>query len=168
MDTNREDKELFERYADMVYRISISYGHPPHLSEDIVQDVFLRYLRKRPHFESREHEKAWFIRVTVNCCKSLFSSAWMRRVGPLEEAEQVAIRPQYTEESELYELLSRLPSKYRIILYLRYYEEYSVKDIAALLHITPNLVSARLTRARKQMKQEILRETSFLSGKEQM
>ncbi|MCM1181774.1 MAG: sigma-70 family RNA polymerase sigma factor [Roseburia sp.] len=168
MDPNREAKELFERYADMVYRISISYGHPPHLSEDIVQDVFLRYLRKKPHFENSGHEKAWFIRVAVNCCKSLSTSAWMKRVEPLEEADQIAMPPHYTEEHELYELLSRLPSKYRVLLYLRYYEDYPVKDIAALLHITPNLVSARLLRAKKQLKQELLKESTLLPRKEQI
>ena len=57
-----------------------------------------------------------------------------------------------------YETLAKLPAKYRIVLYLRYYEEYQVKEIAAILHILPNTVSARLTRAKKMMKQEILKE----------
>ena len=71
-------KELFERYSDMIYRIAISYGNSVSFAEDAVQEVFLRYLKKMPQFENCEHEKAWFIRVTVNYCKSILSSAWLK------------------------------------------------------------------------------------------
>lgn len=154
MNTEQDTKELFERYSDMIYRIAISYGNSVHSAEDIVQEVFLRYLKKQPLFESGEHEKAWFIRVTVNCCKSLFSSAWNRRTCPLEEADQCTI-PFEPDEYDLYEVLSGLPPKYRIILYLRYYEEYQVQEIAGFLGITPNLASARLSRAKKLMKKQL-------------
>ena len=64
-----------------------------------------------------------------------------------------------------YETLAKLPAKYRIVLYLRYYEEYQVKEIAELLHITPNLVSARLRRAKRMMEKEILKERKCFDGK---
>ena len=158
MSTNYDVKELFDRYSDMIYRIAMSYGNSVPFAEDAVQEVFLRYLRKRPQFENREHEKAWFIRVTVNYCKSTVSSAWLKRVCSLENAEQIAVPFQQREESELYETLSCLAPKYRIVLYLRYYEEYQVQEIAEILGITPNLVSARLVRAKKLMKQKLLKE----------
>lgn len=157
MNTDRDVKEMFEHYSDMIYRIAISYGNSVPFAEDAVQEVFLRYLKKRPCFENREHEKAWFIRVTVNYCKSAVSSIWRKRICPLEEAEQIAVPFQYQEEHELYETLSDLPPKYRIVLYLRYYEEYQVKEIAGFLGITPNLVSARLLRAKKLMKQKLMK-----------
>lgn len=156
MNNDGNAEELFERYSDMIYRIALSYGNQVSLAEDIVQEVFLRFLKKKPHFESSEHEKAWFIRVAVNCCKSMVSSAWMKRIRPLEDAGQVVVTFQHKEEEEFYELLARLPANYRTVLYLRYYEEYPVKEIARLLHITPNLVSARLSRAKKLMKREII------------
>ncbi|MDE6663242.1 MAG: sigma-70 family RNA polymerase sigma factor [Lachnospiraceae bacterium] len=158
MNTDCHAKELFERYSDMIYRIAISYGNSIPFAEDTVQEVFLRYLKKTPRFESCEHEKAWFIRVTVNYCKSTLSSAWLKRICPLESVEQISVPFQQEEENELYEMLSGLSSKYRIVLYLRYYEEYQVKEIAELLGITPNLVSARLARAKKLMKQKLLKE----------
>lgn len=158
MNTGCDVKELFERYSDMIYRIAMSYGNSVPFAEDAVQEVFLRYLKKTPRFENREHEKAWFIRVTVNYCKSAVSSAWLKRSCSLENVEQVAAAFQQRETSELYETLSCLSPKYRIVLYLRYYEEYQVKEIAELLGITPNLVSARLLRAKKLMKQELLKE----------
>lgn len=157
MDADERAKELFERYADRVYRIAVSYGGTGHWAEDVVQEVFVRYLRKHPCFESDEHEKAWFIRVAVNCSKSMLSSAWMKRNRPLEECEEREAPPVLGEqESGLYEILSLLPPKYRIVLYLRYYEEYQIKEIGGLLHITPNLVSARLKRAKAMMKKKLL------------
>ena len=151
-------KGLFERYSDMIYRIALSYGSSVTFAEDAVQEVFLRYLKKMPKFENCEHEKAWFIRVTVNYCKGMLSSAWLKRICSLEDAGQIAVPFGQREESELYEVLSCLPPKYRIVLYLRYYEEYQVKKIAEILGITPNLVSARLRRAKKLMKQKLLQE----------
>lgn len=162
MDTDSAVKELFERYSDMIYRISISYGKNDYIAEEVVQEVFLRYLKKRPHFENDEHEKAWFIRVAINCCKSMLSCAWAKRMRPLEEAVEAVDFFQKKEENDLFEMLSELPAKYRIVLYLRYYEEYQVKEIAKLLGITPNLVSARLVRAKKLMKQELLKDMEGL------
>lgn len=66
--------------------------------------------------------------------------------------------PQHEDYNNLYEIMAELPPKYRTVLYLRYYEDYQVKEIAKILHITPNLVSARLSRAKKIMKQEIIEE----------
>lgn len=160
MNTETSVEELFKRYSDMVYRIAISYGNNASMAEDVVQEVFVRFLKKAPHltFENEQHEKAWFIRVAVNCCKSMLTCAWMKRIRPLEEAEPVPAPFCREEEGELYQILASLPAKYRIVLYLRYYEEYSVKEIAELLHVTANTVSLRLLRAKKRMKQEILQK----------
>lgn len=158
METNYDIGMLFEQYSDMVYRIAISYGNNTQMAQDAVQEVFLRVLQKKPRFESPAHEKAWLIRVTVNYCKSMLSSAWIKRTCPLDDAERVFPVFYHEEENELYEALIKLPAKYRIVLYLRYYEEYPVKEIASILHIMPNAVSARLLRAKKMLKQEIIKE----------
>lgn len=148
--------EMFERYSDMIYRVAISYCNNVSMAEDIVQDVFLRFMKARQQFENQEHEKAWFIRVTINCCKSQLTSSWMKRMRPLDEAKTITFERE--EESELYDIILAMPMKYRIVLYLYYYEEYSVNDIAKLLHALPNTVSARLSRARKMLKGIILIE----------
>lgn len=158
MYTEHNIEELFEKYSDMVYRIAISYGNQVQFAEDVVQEVFLRFLNKMPQFENSQHEKAWFIRVTINCCKNMVSSAWMKRTQPLKETGQAVFMPQHEDYNNICEIMAKLPPKYRTVLYLRYYEEYQVKEIAKILRITPNLVSARLSRARKIMKQEIIEE----------
>ena len=71
MYTEHNIEELFEKYSDMVYRIAISYGNQVQFAEDVVQEVFLRFLNKMPQFENSQHEKAWFIRVTINFNKKL-------------------------------------------------------------------------------------------------
>ena len=88
----------------------------------------------------------------------------MKRIRPLEDAKQIAVTFQHEEEKELYDLMAKLPAIYRTVIYLRYYEEYPVKEIAKLLHITPNLVSARLARAKKIMKKEIMKERECLGN----
>lgn len=164
MDADERAEELFERYADMVYRIAASYGGIGQWAEDVVQEVFVRYLRKRPAFESCGHEKAWFIRVAVNCSKSALSSVWVRRTYPLEEREEPDCGMFLNDwESGIYEAMLKLPPKYRIVLYLRYYEEYQIKEIAELLRITPNLASARLKRAKAKMKALLSGESEGMS-----
>lgn len=156
MDTVCDAEELFRQYADTVYRIGLSYTNNSQTAQDIVQEVFLRYLKTQPQFSSAEHEKAWLIRVAVNCCKSIHSSAWSQKTCPLDDnSGEWGTTATAGEECGLYEALMELPPKYRMILYLRYYEEYQIKEIAAMLHLTPNLVSVRLKRAKKMMKQKI-------------
>lgn len=158
MDTSYSAEELFRQYADTIYRVAISYTNNSPSAQDIVQEVFLRYLKAQPPFESAEHAKAWLIRVAVNCCKSMHSSAWFRKTCPLEDNTGESGEWSASlagEERELYKTLLELPPKYRVILYLRYYEEYQIKEIAEMLHLSPNLVSVRLKRAKNIMRQKI-------------
>ena len=159
-------EEIFQKYGEMLYKICIVMLKKTYDAEDTVQDVLIKYMIKKPLFETYEHEKAWFIRVAVNCCKSTLSSAWFRRVCPLEEsgcpaAEAPAARFDSEEACMLYEALCSLPAKYRIVLYLRYYEEYQVKEIAGVLGVTPNLVSARLLRAKKLLRQAFFKQNQY-------
>lgn len=148
-------EEMFEKYADMVYRIAANYCSNRWNAEDIVQDVFVRYMKRQPDFESEEHEKAWFVRVSVNCSKSLLSGFWGKRVVPVGEYHDSDIPAACfadEENGEVFAAVLKLPPRYRIVLYLHYYEGYSVNEIAKLLGTTPNNISARLSRARKMLK----------------
>ena len=118
MYTEHNIEELFEKYSDMVYRIAISYGNQVQFAEDVVQEVFLRFLNKMPQFENSQHEKAWFIRVTINFCKSMVSSAWMKRTQPLKETGQAVFMPQHEDYNNICEIMAKLPPKYRTVLYL--------------------------------------------------
>ena len=144
-----EAKRLVELYADMIVRISYSYLKRTCDAEDICQTVFLKCLTERRVFDSQEHEKAWMIRAAINACKDTLKSAFFRRTVPLDEARELSAPP---PESDLLEAVKSLPKKYAVSLYLYYYEEYSAKEIAALLGTRENTVSAWLSRGRRKLK----------------
>lgn len=140
---------VIQAYADIVYRLAYTQVRSKTDADDIFQEVFLRYLRKAPIFESEAHRKAWLIRVTINCSKRFWTSAWNRKTVPLEDQFSF---PQ-PEIMQLDEALSHLPSKYRTVIHLYYYEGYSTDEIAGILHTKPSTIRSQLTRARNKLKQ---------------
>lgn len=140
-----------EHYTDMVLRLAAHYA--PNLSdaEDVVQDVFEKLVRFEKGFESEEHLKAWLIRVTINHCKSRLRAPWHTRRLPLEELPDTPVFDDPAQR-ELYDAVLALPQAYRIVLYLFYYEDMPTKEIAAVLHISQNAVTTRLTRAREALR----------------
>lgn len=144
---------LVRKYEKSVYRLAYSYMKNRHDTDDIYQEVFLRYFRKKPEFESEEHEKAWFIRTTVNCCKSYFRSGWFQRTTSLDERTK-GQEDSYEigEHNELLEAVMALPTKYRMAVHLFYYEGYSVQEIAELTGEKVTTVTTRLNRAREKLR----------------
>jgi RNA polymerase sigma-70 factor (ECF subfamily) len=138
--------EVINKYKDIVYRLALAQTKNKHDAEDVFQDVFLRYITKSPAFENEEHRKAWLIRVTINRCRSLWA-AWFRKAEPLDEAIPNEVSPEET----ISEYLALLPSKYRSIIHLYYYEEMNVKEIAEILNAKEPTVRTWLTRARSML-----------------
>lgn len=145
--------DAVSQYGPMVYRLAYALVRSRHDADDIFQEVFLRYHRAAPAFETEEHQKAWLLKVTANCAKSLRAAPWRRRTVPLEDVYA------YTDpaESAVDTALSHLPSKYRAVVHLFYYEGYQTEEIARILGRTPSTVRAQLTRARQKLK-ELLKE----------
>lgn len=152
----RQTEAIVNEYSEMVYRLAYSQMHSKVDADDVYQEVFLRYIKKRPIFENKTHEKAWFIRVTINCCKKMWSSSWFKRIVPL--TEDISFMPK--EYQDLYRQLERLPRKYRMVIHLYYYEELSSEEIAQLLTLKPSTVRTQLTRGRKKLR-EILEGESL-------
>ena len=139
---------------DAVYRAAWNSCKNPHDAEDVVQTVFLKLLECDVDFQDDEHVRRWLIRVTVNEAHSLWRSFWKRNVCSMEEltAEPVFSEP---ENSELFYAVQKLPVRYREVVHLYYYEEYSIKEIAAILGISETAIQTRLMRARGKLKQEL-------------
>ena len=95
------------------------------------------------------------VRVAINQCKNWKKSAWFRRRAPLEEGLHLSVEAPEPEDGSLLEQVNRLPPKYRQVLYLRYYEDYEVHEIAALLGQRPALVSTHLARAKAKLRQQL-------------
>lgn len=137
---------LFHRYRDDVYRLAVNYTRSLSEAEDICQSVFLK-LMEQPELTPGK-EKAWLMQVTANECRDLLRSGWWKRTVPLENAFSV---PQNEPDETIY-LLHKLQPKYRVVLYLHYYEQYTTAEISQLLKIPAGTVSTRLKRARDQLK----------------
>lgn len=151
MRSEEEAARAIERYGDMVRRLCLVHLKNPADTEDIFQNVFLKYVLSPVVFESPEHEKAWLIRVTINACKDLVKSFFRSRTVPLEELlDQPA--PLSEEHREVLEAVLALPRKYRDAVYLHYYEGYPAAEIGKLLGKNTNTVYTLLTRAREQLR----------------
>ena len=144
-------QEAYEEYKNLVYRLALARTGDIRDAEDILQEVFYKYIKRKPDFESREHGRAWFIKVTINCTKSFFNSSYRKKSVPLDEELK-------SEEKELDTTLSvvlSLPQRYRTVIHLYYYEDYSVKEIAIALQCSENTVKTRLARGREKLKKAL-------------
>ena len=149
MQTNVE--EMIKKYSDMVYRIAITRCQNIENAEDVFQDVFIKFSEKKPIFQNEEHEKAWFIRVTINASKNMSRSAWNRKVVTLDENIDFETK----EEKEVFSVVSELPTNYKTVIYLLYYEGYKVKEIAEIMQKREGTIKTWLFRARELLKQKL-------------
>ena len=147
---------LFERYGNDVYRFAYSYTRHAADAEDVCQSVFCRLADGRTELEPGR-EKAWLLKCTANACKNRFRFLRRWDSAPLEEAEGI---PDETSRAVLETVLS-LPMKYRAPVHLYYYEGYSQKEIADILHISLTAVQTRMQRARTMLKEVLSDEITL-------
>lgn len=140
---------MFEQYRDDVYRLALSYTKSVQEAEDVCQTVFLKLMEQKRIEPGKE--RAWLMQVTANRCKNLLRSGWWKRTVPMEEALP-APDPPYTDT---WEIVMALPPKYRVLVYLRYYEELTTREMAELLHISQSAVTTRLSRARQILREQL-------------
>ncbi len=154
MRSEQEVNRAIEKHADTVRRLCMIYLKNHADTEDIFQTVYLKYVLSSVVFESEEHEKAWFIRVTVNACKDLLRNFFRRHVVSIEEAaEQAGSLP--PDNREVLEAVLSLPPRYREVVYLHYYEEYTAPEISRILGKNVNTVYTLLARARQLLKEKL-------------
>ncbi|MDD4798744.1 MAG: sigma-70 family RNA polymerase sigma factor [Clostridia bacterium] len=151
--------DIMQKYSGMVYRLAYARTKNKADTEDLFQEVFLRCLKSNPQFNSDEHCKAWLIRVTVNCGKNLLTSMWRKKVVLTEKALEGFVGNDkdtlWDGKSEAFYAVMKLPEKYRIVIHLHYYEDYSVAEIGKILNRKESTVKTQLHRARELLKQEL-------------
>lgn len=154
MRSEQEVNRAIEQYADTVRRLCMIHLKNYHDTEEIFQTVFLKYFLSSVVFENSEHEKAWFIRVTINACKDLLKSFFHSRTVPLDEllnqTEELT-----SDHGEVIEAVLALPVKYREVVYLYYYEEYTAVEISYILGKKLNTVYTLLTRSKRLLKERL-------------
>lgn len=151
--------DCYQRQKDMIYKLAWAYCRDKYQADDVFQEVFFRYLKYHPKFKTSEHEKAWFIRTTINVCKNLLKNKWNRDMVQLQEWDEEQAFRKGTGDAfeELKEAVLDLPEKYRVPIHLYYYEEYSVREIAQFLHRSESTVQTQLQRGREKIRQVLER-----------
>ncbi|MDE7184190.1 MAG: sigma-70 family RNA polymerase sigma factor [Lachnospiraceae bacterium] len=149
-------QELATSYQSSLFAAAFNICKNAQDAEDAVQDTFVQYYTSKKEFESEQHIRAWLLRVAVNKAKNITRTFWRRNKLSIEDYIETLVFE--TPEAEtLFETVMRLPEKYRIVLHLYYYEEYTVREIAEILKLSESNVKIRLSRGRAMLK-EILKE----------
>lgn len=149
-----EYDRIVRNYMDVIYRVAVNGCKNPEDAQDVVQNTFMKLLESELEFGDEEHIRKWLIRVAVNECKSLWRTFWRRNVSSLEEMET---EPVFSaeEKSDLYYAVQKLPARYRVVVHLYYYEDYSVREIADILKVKETTIQTRLMRARSKLKEQL-------------
>ena len=150
--SNEQFNEKYYLYKDMIYSIAYTYMKNVTDSDDIVQEVFLKYLNANEHFKTLDNEKYWLVRVTINTCKSALTKAWKQKVE-LDDSK-IDVTQAKDENLFLFDIVYSLPHKYKEVIVLKYYEDLSIKDISKSLKISESAVKKRLERARNIIKEK--------------
>ena len=140
-----------------VYRVAYHALKNRADAEDVMQTTLLRLLEHRQPFESEEHMKQWLLRVAVNESRKLLRSFWRRHAVPLDEWRDAPVF-QDPAQSELFQAVMALDAKYRLTIYLYYYEVCSVSQTAAPLRAKPSPVQTWLQRARARLRRTLFEE----------
>ena len=157
------DKETFIKkllfYKDTVYRVAYSYVKNSSDAEDISQEVFLTLYSSSPEFADENSEKAWLIRIAINKSKNLVKSNWFSKRSDDEILENHY--EMESEESEIVEQVMSLPDKYRTIIHLYYFEEYSIAEISEITSVKISTIQTRLQRGRRILEKKLKEEKGY-------
>ena len=149
----------FNKFCDTVLRAAFAMTGSYSEAEDITQEVFLTLHARPQKFETEEHMKAWLLRSAINRCKNYRKSARIIKNSVLDETLENTLNCEFTSrDNEIREMIARLPEKYSSVIFLYYFEEYTIKEIALLLEKNENTVSSLLQRGRKKLKTELEKE----------
>ena len=143
---------VYERNIGRVYRVCyLRLGHRED-AEDAAQNVFARWLRSGKDFETEEHEKAYFLRAACNESLNMKKSLWNRNRVDFDDLPVSLTAVEDAEPAEAGEILRGLPTRYRDVLYLYYYEELSAAEVAETLGRNESTVRTQLQKGRERLR----------------
>lgn len=152
---------LVEKYSSTILRVAYTYLKNKADAEDTVQDVFIKIMDKSPVFENEAAQKAWIIKTTVNMCKNKLNLFWNRNKTSLDEITEIGKEDTYNTDSEVLKAVLALPEKYRIVIYMCYYEGYTAVQTAKILGKSDSTVRTLLMRAKEKLKITLKEEYDF-------
>ena len=153
--------DFLDKYSDMVLRIAYTYLKNRADAEDIVQDVFLRIIDKKPSFNDESHEKSWLIRATINMCKNKVNMFWNKNKCSIDDVQEFAVSDKYNTDTSVFQAVMALGEKYRVVVYMYYYEGYSTPEIADVIGKNETTIRSLLHRARNKLKDMLKEDYDF-------
>lgn len=150
--SDEEITTLYNRHVDMVFKICYSFLKNIADSEDAVSTTFIKYMNYNGTFDNLEHEKAWFIVTSSRVCKDMLRQVWRKNIS-FDESHMTKLET--FEIDTTLDIILKLPSRYKTVIYLYYYEGYNSEDIAKILNISPSTVRNQLARAKKILKRKL-------------
>lgn len=150
-----EFRELYDRQIRRVYKLALVLLGSVADAEDVTQTVFLKAWEKTPKFRNENHETAWFLTTTHNQCRDLQKSYYRKHRTAMEDAPEKSVPLESNIDNEIWQALQSLPEKYRMVLYLYYYEGYPVKEISILLGRRESTLQTQLATGRKLLKERL-------------
>ncbi len=149
----------YDRYSNMLFRLAISRVNNREEAEDVVQDVFLKYLAYYPKLKDEEHTRAWLVRVTINASNDSLRRMKRRTFVSFDTVAEIAADESVSPELRItMDQHSALPDKIRVVIILHYLEGYQVKEVASMLGISLSACKMRLARGRKMLGNIVAKE----------
>lgn len=140
----------------MLVRVAFSYMKNEADAQDAVQETYVRLLERAPDFENGEHRRAWLLRTVINICKDMLKSAWAKHTVGLDNVgEQIFSLPPYGIRDDTFYVVMEMEQRYRVVLYLFYYEGYSIAEIASMLEQPQSTVKTHLKRGREELRKQL-------------
>ena len=149
-----ETQALAKTYRDRLFAAAFQVCGNAADAEDAAQEALLRYHISEKQFESEQHIRAWLLRVAINCAKNVSRSFFRRNTVPLEDYMD-SLEFDSGASREIFREVMGLPEKYRLVIHLYYYEDYTVAEIGRILGLTESNVKVRLSRGRQLLKKAL-------------
>ncbi len=150
-------ERMMAQYGSKLLRMCYMYLKDTSLSEDAVQDTFLKAYKNLHTLKDEESEQAWLMRIAINTCKDYLRTPWLRRVDRRVDIDTLPENAYHPElpDSQILDVVMELPRKYKDVVLLRYYQDMKLKDIAATLSISLDATKTRLKRANDKLRRKL-------------
>lgn len=146
-------EDIIDKYNGMLYRLAIIRMQNKEDAEEVVQDTFVKLIeqiQKNKTFNDEEHLKAWLLTVATNRGKSILTLYWNKNTEGIDGLKDFAAPEQ--KDNYAYDYVLKLPEKYKVAIYLFYYEQLTTEQIAVIMKTKDATVRSYLHRGREKLK----------------
>lgn len=143
---------IYLGYKDYIYRTCILYLKDHHLAEDCTQDVFIKVYKKQKSYKGKSSLKTWITRICINCCRDMLRK---RKVEDNLDESFPEDESDHTKKLIVSEAVMSLPLQFREVVILYYYREFTMKEIAKIIHTKIPNIEYRIRRAKELLRERL-------------